>query len=106
MMTSYELRALLREEMAKAGFVKHAKAWFRSVGELIWLVQLDRSPHGQRYSIDIGVFIPGDSSGAVPDKAGDCPILMHLENLPLTASRQIEDARFNDFRSSVILGLD
>src|ERR1700730_14700978 len=105
MMTSYELHALLREEMAKVGFIKQGRTWLRSTDELLWLVQLDRSPHGQRFSLDIGVALLGGPGNAVPDKAGDCPILVHLENLPLVASRQISDARFSDFRSSVVLGL-
>src|SRR5437879_3555614 len=106
MMTTYELRSLLRGEMANAGFVRHAGGWTRKAGDLLWIVQLDRSPYGQRFSIDIGVALIGDSGEPVPTEANDCPILMHLENLPLTGGRQIRDARFNDFRTTVIIGFD
>jgi hypothetical protein len=106
MMTSYELHSLLRDEMAKAGFVKQARAWLRRTNELLWIVQLDRSPYGQRFSLDIGASLPQSSGISPPVKAGDCPILMHLENLPLVASRQIRDARFSDFRSAVTIGFD
>jgi hypothetical protein len=104
--TSYELHALLKEEMAKVGFVKQGRTWLRSTAELLWLVQLDRSPYGQRFSLDIGVALLKNSKDAAPAKAGDCPILVHLENLPLAARRQAHDARFNDFRSAVIQGFD
>src|SRR6476620_7321726 len=99
MMTSYELHSLLREEMKKAGFVKRARTWFRGTSELLWIAQLDKSPYAERFSLDIGAALLQGSAGSPPVKAGDCPILMHLENLPLAISRQLSDARFSDFRS-------
>jgi hypothetical protein len=106
MMTSYELHSLLREEMKKAGFVKRARTWVRGTSELLWIAQLDKSPYAERFSLDIGAALLRDSAGSPPVKAGDCPILMHLENLPLAISRQLSDARFSDFRSAVVIGFD
>jgi hypothetical protein len=106
MMTSYELRSLLRDEMATAGFIKQGRTWVRGAGELLWIAQFEKSPYAERFSLDIGLALLQGPSGPLPAKAGDCRILMRLENLPLVASRQIRDSRFSDFRSAVIIGFD
>jgi hypothetical protein len=66
MMTSLELRALLKDVMTKAGFVKQGPAWVRSTDELLWMVQLDRSPYGERFSLDIGTSLLSFSGTTAP----------------------------------------
>jgi hypothetical protein len=106
MMTSLELRALLKDVMTKAGFVKQGPAWVKSTDELLWMVQLDRSPYGERFSLDIGASLLSFSGTTAPVKVNDCPILIHLENLPLTAPLEVQDPRFSDFRSATIRAFD
>jgi hypothetical protein len=106
MMTSYELHVLLRDVMAKEGFVKQGPTWVSSTDELLWIVQLGRSPYGERFSLDIGVAPLRITTNAALARPSDCPILMHLENLSLTLPSQVQDTRFSDFRSAAIVGFD
>jgi hypothetical protein len=105
-MTSHEFHALIRDDMTRAGFVKQGRRWLMRTGEILWLVQLDRSPYKDRFSLDIGAVLADAPTDSVPAKPSDGQILMHLENLPLVAPREIPDARFTDFRSAVLIGFD
>lgn len=57
--------------------------WRWSSPELTWLIELDRSPHGERYGLDIGVDLQKLSAEAGASRPTDCPLLVHLENLPV-----------------------
>lgn len=99
MSTSDELRALLKRTLAESGFTRQGQAWVRRSSELIWIIEIDRSPYADRFSLDIGVSLLRLLAGDAPAKANDCQILLHLENLRLSIPVQVPDARLSDFHS-------
>jgi hypothetical protein len=99
MMTSNELRALLKRALAESGFTRQGEVWLRRSSELIWIIEIDRSPYADRFSLDMGVSLLRLLAGGVPAKANDCQILLHLENLRLSIPVQAPDARLSDFHS-------
>lgn len=105
-MSSFELRALLKRLMLEAGFAKDSQSWVWRSSELVWLVNLDRSPYRDSFSLVIGIFPFALDVDSAPVKANDCPIMIHLQNLPLTPPRELWDARLDDFGSIVITSLD
>lgn len=70
--------------------------WRWSSPELTWLVELDRSPHAERYGLDLGIHVHG-WGGADPVRPTDCRVLAHLENLPVSSELD---------RSDVLAALD
>ena len=67
MTTSGDLTALLKNVLAEFGFAKHGQVWVRRSGELVWIIQLERSPYGKRFSLDIGVQEPADEPEPMSD---------------------------------------
>lgn len=66
-----------------SGLVGRGSTWRVSTPQLIWVLKLDRLPYGNQYGVDLGVHIEelgGSTSSLIPT---DCPILLHLENIPL-----------------------
>jgi hypothetical protein len=106
MTTSRDLRALLTEVLAKHGFTGDGRIWTRRTPGLRWIVELDRSPYAEKFSIEIGASLPRLVTGAEPVRASFCPLLVHLENLPLADPAEVPDPRLADFRTAVIAGLD
>jgi hypothetical protein len=59
-MNPRELRALLNDILASAGFSRQdSSSWVKTTDGLSWTVELGRSPYGQSYSLDIGGMPPG-----------------------------------------------
>ena len=106
MITGREIRAALNATFAESGFVRQRRTWSRRSKELVWLVQLDRSPYKEGYGLEIGVYILRHVTGTEPTTANDCPIIVYLENLPLATPVEIEGTRLGDFRSAAIAVLD
>jgi hypothetical protein len=104
--TSRDLRALITGALSRHGFTKDGRVWRKRTGELSWIVELDRSPYGDKFSIEIGASVPRLLTGPEPSRASNCKFLIHLENLPLTAPAEVPDPRLDDFRSAVVAGFD
>ncbi|MDQ1740422.1 MAG: hypothetical protein QOE53_2074 [Pseudonocardiales bacterium] len=79
MTTPARLRSLVRQALQQAGFTPKGSAWLWAGSEVSWLVALDRSPTAPRYTLELGAS-PGSASAQQPN---NCPVLVHLENLPL-----------------------
>jgi len=76
---------LLREEFPPDLFTGRGRRWRARSEELLWVVDVDQMPHGRRLGLDIGLW-PAVLGGDEPSRATDCPILVHVENLPLGES--------------------
>jgi hypothetical protein len=106
MITSRDLRALVTGVLSRHGFTKDGRVWRKRTHELSWIVELDRSPRAERFSIEIGASLLRLLTGQEPDRASLCKFLIHLENLPLAAPAEVPDPRLADFRSAVVAGFD
>lgn len=82
-MTAAELQAFLASTFESAGMTRRRGVWHWSSPELTWLIELDRSPHGERYGVDLGVDLHRLSASVGARRPTDCPLLVHLENLPV-----------------------
>ena len=88
--------------MEGAGMTRRRGVWRWSSPELTWLVELDRSPHGERYGLDIGVDVHKLSAEGGASRPTDCPLLVHLENLPVDSMMSKTDVlRVMDLSSDV-----
>lgn len=45
-----------------------------------WVVQIDELPYGRRLGVDIGLDLQSAATSGLPTH---CPVLLHLENLPI-----------------------
>lgn len=82
--TAADLKSVFADAFEQAGMTSRRGTWRWSSPELTWLIELDRSPHGERYGLDLGVSLNRGSVVGDPARPTDCPILMHLENLPIS----------------------
>lgn len=105
-MTGRDLRALITRVLAEHGFTKDGRIWKRKATGLSWIVELDRSRYGERFSVEIGASPLRSGAGREPVRASFCTFLVHLENLPLTDPGEVPDPRMADFRTAVIAGFD
>jgi hypothetical protein len=104
--TSRDLRALVTGVLSRHGFTRDGRVWRKRTGELSWIVELDRSPYGAKYSIETGASLPRLLTGPEPSRASNGRFLIHLENLPLAAPPEVPDPRLDDFRSATVAGFD
>jgi hypothetical protein len=76
------MAALLGDALKAASLKGRGHRWRARLDELTWIVELDQLPHGRRLGINIGVWFKV-LGHAEPARATDCPVLLHVENLPL-----------------------
>ena len=69
---------------SEAGLVGSGSTWRVSTPQLIWILHLDRLPYGHQFGVDLGVHIKGLGGSTASLRPTDCPILLHLENIPLS----------------------
>lgn len=123
-MESRHLRRTFAAAMRAEGFVYHAPTWHLSTDELIWAVELDHSPFGPVYDVDIGIWVrafdptlswrpwpigskAGD--GRLP-RVGDCPFSISYAQMSSLESLRPKDAtsdpRFSDHKSYFAMLMD
>ncbi|HEX2893750.1 MAG TPA: hypothetical protein VHO29_07080 [Marmoricola sp.] len=72
-----------------AGFEGRASLWRIRGPEVQWVVQIEDLPHGSRLGVDVGLDLQSGSNRRRPT---DCPILLHLENLPTAGDFAVMEA--------------
>jgi hypothetical protein len=77
-----QVSSVLGDALTTASLKGSRHQWRARGDEIIWIVELDELPHGRQLGIDIGVWLKVLGS-AEPARATDCPVLVHIENLPL-----------------------
>jgi hypothetical protein len=82
MTTASLMGSVLGDALKAASLRGRGHRWRTRRDELTWIVELDALPHGRRLGIDIGVWFKVLGQ-AEPARATDCPVLLHVENLPL-----------------------
>jgi hypothetical protein len=97
MTTPLEIHAVLRDVLGEAGFIRRGPAWVKRTSELIWILQPDRPPYGNRYALDIGVSLLRSTPDLWPIRANYCQIYASLESLPLPAPPEVVDTRLEGY---------
>jgi hypothetical protein len=110
-MNSRELRALLNDILTSTGFSRQdSSTWVKAADGLSWTMELDRSPYGPSYSLDIGGMPPGfrvtNEKMSGFSRAGNCPIMVHLNGLPLPSPSAVRGTRIDGFATAVPIALD
>jgi hypothetical protein len=62
-----------------AGLQGRGSIWRMKGQEVQWVVHIDELPYGNRLGVDIGLDL---QSATTPQRPTNCPVLLHLENLP------------------------
>ena len=70
----------IAEGLEAAGLRGRGSVWRMSGPAVEWVVHIDHVPHGNRLAVDIGLDL---QSAAPPRRPTDCPVLLHLENVPV-----------------------
>jgi hypothetical protein len=73
-------KSWITESLKAAGFRGRGSIWRLKGPEVQWVVQVDELPYGNRLGVDIGLEM---QSGTTPRRPTDCPVLLHLENIPV-----------------------
>jgi hypothetical protein len=77
-----DVGALLSGWLNARGIKGSSRRWRTGAGEVVWIVELDRIPHGKRVGVDVGMWLTAIAEGDV-SRAGACPVVIHLENMAL-----------------------
>lgn len=104
-MKAGDLRVFVSRRFREAGFGRAGRAWSRETADLIWVVDLDRSPYGDRFSIDVGVSVKRLLTEA-PKAPNYSHVYMNAESLPLAITPMLDPKRLDTFRSQVAAALD
>ena len=96
MMTRDDIRDALDRGLRLAGMRRRGFVWRLDGDEVGWIIHLDRLPHGDRVSIDVGCAPMGQGRSA--RNASNCPMVMHAENLSLPMDLDV--VRLLDLASS------
>ncbi len=97
MMGRNEARVFLANGLGSVDICGTRYAW-QWVGEGVrWLIYLDRPPYGHRIAIDVGCSI--DAHWQPVSRAGECPIIVGVENMALGVN--VDVVELFDFESSI-----
>jgi hypothetical protein len=91
-----DIRNSLDPGLQAVGMRRRGFEWRLEGDEVMWIVYLDRLPHGDRVGIDVGCEPIGQ--GPPARRASDCPIVMHAENIALP--KDLDVTRLLDLSSS------
>lgn len=84
-----------------AGMVKHSGSWYRTGGEVIPVVNLQKSQYGPSYYINVGFWLQAvEEAKFPPDRL--CHILIRLDSL--LADREEDVKALLDFDSGILAG--
>ena len=81
-MESKELTKAIRDAFVACGFARHASHFYCSSPELVWAVALQKSRHGQRWYVNIGILARPLHPGVERPREDDCDIQTRYEDLP------------------------
>jgi hypothetical protein len=86
-------RTWIADVLRDSGLQGRGSVWRLKGSDVQWIVHIDQLPYGNRLGVDVGLDLQTQSTPRLPT---DCPILLHLENLPVA----------RDFSVSMALDLD
>jgi hypothetical protein len=69
----------ISNSLKAAGLRGRGSVWRMRGPEVQWVVHIDELPSGNRLGVDIGLDL---QSATTPQGPTDCPVLLHLENVP------------------------
>jgi hypothetical protein len=64
-----------------AGLRGRGSVWRLTGPDVQWVVHIDELPYGNRLGVDIGLDLQLATTPRLPT---DCPVLLHLENVPVS----------------------
>ncbi len=76
----------ISDGLKAAGLRGRGSVWRMKGEEVQWVVHIDDLPFGHRLGVDIGLDLQPVTTSQRPT---DCPVLLHLENLPLAQELEI-----------------
>ncbi len=79
MISKANVEAWIADCLKANGLRGRGRVWRLKGAEVQWVVHVDRLPVGRRLGVDIGLALQTDVTPRLPT---DCPVLVHLENLP------------------------
>lgn len=82
--------------LREAGYRGRGSVWRLTGAGIQWVVHVDRLSHSNRLGVDIGLDLQIET---LPRRPTDCPILLHLENLP--PARELPVSMLLDLDSTV-----
>jgi Domain of unknown function (DUF4304) len=74
------LEAAIAPQLKAAGFRKRARTWWRQVGETIHVVNLQKSPFGERLYVNLGVYLAALGTESCPPH-NRCHVQVRLERI-------------------------
>jgi hypothetical protein len=105
-MESKELTKAIRDAFVACGFARHASHFYCSSPELVWAVALQKSRHGQRWYVNIGILARPLHPGVERPREDDCDIQTRYEDLPGPVPPAAHGSRLSDRRSYFTMILD
>lgn len=79
-------KAWISQGLQAAGLRGRGAIWRLRGPEVQWVVHIDELPYGNRFGVDIGLDL---QLVTTPRRPTDCPVLLHLENLPITQDLEV-----------------
>jgi hypothetical protein len=79
-------RQLIGETLKARGLRGRGSLWRYLGPDVQWIIHIDELPYGQRLGIDVGLDLQAVEMRRMPT---ECPILLHLENMPLAADLDV-----------------
>lgn len=83
------VKGWIADSLKAAGFRGRGTVWRLKGPEVQWVVHIDELPYGNRLGVDIGLDL---QLATTPRRPTDCPILLHLENVPLSEGYALVEA--------------
>jgi hypothetical protein len=74
------LEAAIAPQLKAAGFRKKARTWWRNVDEAIQVVNLQKSPYGERLYVNLGIYVTRLGSETSPPE-NRCHVQARLERV-------------------------
>lgn len=86
MIDTATVKTWISDNLKAAGLRGRGSVWRMKGPDVQWIVHIDELPYGPRLGVDIGLELQANTTPARPT---DCPVLLHLENVPLAEKYQV-----------------
>lgn len=80
------VKTWISDSLKASGFRGRGSVWRMKGLDLQWVVHIDELPYGNRLGVDIGLDL---QVATTPQRPTDCPVLLHLENVPLAEGYEV-----------------
>lgn len=79
-------RTWISDRLNAGGMSGRGSVWRARGEDVQWVVHIDELPFGNRLGIDIGLDL---QPAPAPRRPTDCPVLLHLENMPFAQEVEV-----------------